>query len=427
MKKFTIHLATSLFFLLFFVSSLNGIDKNNTRMMAQPAISSKYVAFIYAEDLWIANIDGSQPRRLTVDEGIESNPFFSPDGSLIAFSAQYDGNTDVFVIPVEGGVPARLTWHPSADIVRGFTPEGKSILFLSQRSSFTNRYLQLFTVGTGGGFPEKLRIPNAYFACYSPDGNSMAYTPIAPAYQQWKNYRGGRISNIWICSLTDYSVIKIPQPENGCNDSDPMWIRGKIYFLSDREQHPLNYEFINDVHLLVQLRNEKVSRQLISPYSTVLVIEYSGDLGTIPSPAIVDDAFPTILDPKDARINGTTLKYAYNPRWEKGRGYNIYDWYKNDETVEWRFSALRDGEFDVELRYGAPDGCSGNEYMIRMGEQELRSTVQSTGDWYEYRNQIAGSIRIKANTENVLVVQPVKTAGCSLMNLQSIRLLPIVR
>jgi len=234
MKNFTIHLATSLFFLLFFVSSLNGIDKNNTRMMAQPAISSKHIAFIYAEDLWVANIDGSQPRRLTVDEGVESNPFFSPDGSLIAFSAQYDGNTDVFVIPVEGGVPARLTWHPYADIVRGFTPDGKSILFLSQRSSFTNRYFQLFTVGTGGGFPEKLRIPNASSACYSPDGNSMAYTPLAPAYQQWKNYRGGRISNIWICSLTDYSVIKIPQPENGCNDSDPMWIGGKIYFLSDR-------------------------------------------------------------------------------------------------------------------------------------------------------------------------------------------------
>ncbi|MCX6262111.1 MAG: hypothetical protein NTY95_15000, partial [Bacteroidia bacterium] len=78
-------------------------------MMAQPAISADHIAFIYAEDLWVSGTDGSEPRRITVDEGIESNPCFSPDGKLIAFSAQYDGNTDVFIIPVEGGVPTRLT------------------------------------------------------------------------------------------------------------------------------------------------------------------------------------------------------------------------------------------------------------------------------------------------------------------------------
>ena len=85
----------------------SGINSNDTRMMAQPAISANHIAFIYAEDLWIANADGTQPRRLTVDEGIESNPFFSPDGKLIAFNAQYDGNTDVYTIPVEGGVPVK--------------------------------------------------------------------------------------------------------------------------------------------------------------------------------------------------------------------------------------------------------------------------------------------------------------------------------
>jgi tricorn protease len=106
-------------------------------MLTQPAISANHIAFIYAEDLWIANPDGSQPRRLTIDEGIESDPYFSPDGSLIAFSAQYDGNTDVFTIPVEGGIPTRLTWHPGADLVRGFTPDGKSVLFASQRSVFS--------------------------------------------------------------------------------------------------------------------------------------------------------------------------------------------------------------------------------------------------------------------------------------------------
>ncbi len=232
---------TKLFFSLFLaviftltVQNLSGISTTDTRMLAQPAASAGHIAFIYAEDLWVANPDGTDPRRLTVDEGIESDPFFSPDGTLIAFSAQYDGNTDVFVVPAAGGVPVRLTWHPGEDLVRGFTPDGKKVLFASQRSSFTTRYYQLFTVGINGGYPEKLEIPNAWSAAYSPDGTKMAYTPLQPAYQQWKHYRGGRISRIWIYSFADHSVTIIPQPEGGCNDAEPMWKGDKIYFLSDR-------------------------------------------------------------------------------------------------------------------------------------------------------------------------------------------------
>jgi len=210
------------------------IDPNDTRLLSQPAASATNIAFIYAEDLWVANIDGSQPRRITVDEGIESNPFFSPDGKLIAFSAQYDGNTDIFIVPVAGGVPTRLTWHPGTDLARGFTPDGKNILFASQRTVFTNRYHQLFTVPITGGFPTQLEIPNAWSGAYSPDGKKMAYSPIAPRYGQWKHYRGGTISTIWIFSFDDKSAVKIPQPQEGCNDSDPIWIGNTIYFRSDR-------------------------------------------------------------------------------------------------------------------------------------------------------------------------------------------------
>ena len=221
-------------FLVFILENSFCINTNDTRMLSQPVISARHIAFIYAEDLWIANPDGSDPRRLTVDEGVESDPFFSPDGTIIAFSAQYDGNTDVYTVPVEGGIPTRLTWHPGADLVRGFTPDGKSILFASQRSVFSGRYYQLYTVRLTGGFPEKLEIPNAWSASYSPDGRSMAYTPLTPQYQQWKHYRGGTISNIWIYSFSDHSVIKIPQPQGGCNDAEPMWVSGKIFFISDR-------------------------------------------------------------------------------------------------------------------------------------------------------------------------------------------------
>jgi tricorn protease len=232
MKKLTI--IAIMILLSTAVYELSGINTSDTRMLSQPAASAAKIAFIYAEDLWVADSDGSDPRRLTVDEGIESDPFFSPDGELIAFSAQYDGNTDVYVIPSAGGLPARLTWHPGADLVRGFTTDGKKVLFASQRSSFTTRFNQLYTIGIDGGFPEKLKIPNAWSAVYSPDGTKMAYTPLSPAYQQWKHYRGGQISRIWIYSFTDHSVMMVPQPQGGCNDANPMWLGDKIYFLSDR-------------------------------------------------------------------------------------------------------------------------------------------------------------------------------------------------
>jgi len=234
MKKIKITFFAIIFLVLFVQINLFGIEPEDTRMMSQPAISTNHIAFIYAEDLWLANSDGSNPHRLTIDKGRESNSVFSPDGKLIAFSAEYDGNTDVFVVPVTGGVPKRLTWHPGNDIVKGFTNDGNSVLFASQRSVFTRRYLQLFTVPVTGGFPTKLEIPNAWQASYSPDGKSMAYTPIYEVFNQWKNYRGGTISTIWIFSFEDHSVVKVPQPKEGCNDTDPMWIGNTIYFRSDR-------------------------------------------------------------------------------------------------------------------------------------------------------------------------------------------------
>ena len=222
-----------LFFLASTLSSL-AIDPVDTRMLAQPAISSSHIAFVYAEDIWIANKYGSNPRRLTIDEGAESNPVFSPDGKTIAFNGEYDGNIDVFTIPVEGGIPTRLTWHPSPAIVRGFTPDGKSVLFLSPRNAFNNRYAQLYTVAVTGGMASQLAIPNAGWATYSPDGKQMAYTPLNDAFKQWKHYRGGSIANIWIFNFSDNATVRIPQPTGGCNDVSPMWMGNMIYFRSDR-------------------------------------------------------------------------------------------------------------------------------------------------------------------------------------------------
>lgn len=251
-KKYTLGFLLSLT-----LSAAFAIDKQNTRMLTQPAISKFHIAFIYAEDLWIAAADGSDPKRLTVDRGVESNPHFSPDGKTIAFSAQYDGNTDVYTIPVEGGIPKRLTWHPSADIVRGFSPDGKAVLFISARTAFNNRYNELYTVPLEGGMATQLIIPNAFWAAFSPDGKYMAYNPFTDAFRQWKNYRGGTISCIWILSMNDHSAVKIPQPAGGCNDVNPLWQGNFIYFRSDRSGEFNLFSYNTQTKEIKQLTNFK--------------------------------------------------------------------------------------------------------------------------------------------------------------------------
>ena len=291
----------------------DNIDTKDTRMLQQPAISADHIAFIYAEDLWVANLDGSQPRRLTVDEGIESNPVFSPDGKTIAFNGQYDGNTDVYVIPVEGGIPKRLTWHPAADLVRGFSPDGKSVLFISQRALFTNRYFQLFTVPVTGGPATQLEIPNAFYADYSPDAKYMAYVPTPDQFRQWKHYRGGGISRIWQFSFADKSIVKLPQPDGGCNDVQPNWAGNAIYFRSDR-----NGEF----NLYAYDVSSKQIKQL-TDFKDFPVLNISSGNGKI----IYEQAgYLHIYDPATASSKKLTIGIAADllelrPRFAKGAKY----------------------------------------------------------------------------------------------------------
>ncbi len=215
------------------LQSSTGVNVADTRLLQQPAISATHVAFVYAGDLWTARLDGTDVRRLTTDDGVESNPAFSPDGSRIAFSAQYEGNTDVYLMPATGGVPTRLTWHPGPDIVQAFTTDGAAVLFTSGRSVFTNRYAQIFSVPVAGGMPEQLPIPNAAQAAPGPSGR-IAYNPIAGRYEQWKQYRGGTVSRIWIYDPVGHEIEKIPQPPTRSNDTDAMWIENVVYFRSDR-------------------------------------------------------------------------------------------------------------------------------------------------------------------------------------------------
>jgi len=201
-------------------------------LFQQPTVNGTHIVFVYAGDLWIVPREGGDAQRLTAGAGEETDPHFSPDGSTVAFSGAYDGNRDVFVVPARGGVPKRLTYHPGADTAVGWTRDGKRVLFTSSRESYVNIFLRLYTVDLSGGFPTPVPLPMAERGSYSPDGLSLAYEPLAQWQPDWKRYRGGQQDVIWIARLSDSAVEKLPREQS--NDRNPMWVDGRIYFLSDR-------------------------------------------------------------------------------------------------------------------------------------------------------------------------------------------------
>ncbi len=205
---------------------------SNYLLLRKPTLSKTQIAFVYAGDVWVVPREGGEARRLTAGIGTASDPYFSPDGSMIAYDASVDGNRDVYVMPSSGGVAKRLTYHPGSDRVMGWSPDGK-VLFQSGRNSYRH-FDRLYAITlTSGGFPYELPLPIAAEGSYSGDGSRVAYVPLQQWQRAWKRYRGGQTRHIWLATLSDLSIESIPR-ENS-NDFNPMWSGDTVYFLSDRD------------------------------------------------------------------------------------------------------------------------------------------------------------------------------------------------
>lgn len=227
MKRFTLLTLT-----LFFITLIKSFAQVDARMLQYPDVSKTHISFTYGGDIWIVSKSGGTAHKLTTAKGEEVFARFSPDGSIIAFSGNYNGNVDVYVMPSLGGIPDRLTYHGMSDRLITWHPDGKSILFASSRESGKQRFSQFYRVSIKGGLPEKLPVPYGEFASYSPDGSKLAYTNKTIAFRTWKRYLGGTAPDIWIFDLknntSEYAIESIH------NNELPMWHGKNIYFLSDR-------------------------------------------------------------------------------------------------------------------------------------------------------------------------------------------------
>lgn len=236
MKKLTLFF----FVLIFFLAA----GAQEARLLRFPSTNGSEVVFSYAGDLYKASINGGEAQRLTSHIGYEMFPKFSPDGKTIAFTGQYDGNTEVYTVPSTGGEPLRVTYTATNarddigdrmgpnNIVMGWTPNGNDIIYRNRiGSGFTGR---LYLVNDEGGLSTGLPLPEGGFCSYSPDGKKLAYNRVMREFRTWKYYKGGMADDIWIYDADAKSVQNITN--NDAQDIMPMWIGEDIYFMSDRDR-----------------------------------------------------------------------------------------------------------------------------------------------------------------------------------------------
>ncbi len=271
----------------------------------QPTVSKTTIVFTYGGYLWSVPREGGVARQLTTG-GHEGYAVFSPDGTQIAFSGQYDGNTDVYVMPADGGTPKRLTWHPGQDAALGWTPDGKRVLFVSDREAYAD-FTRFYTVPTEGGVAEVLPMWRAFNGQYSPDGTRIAYVPNFQWQQAWKRYRGGQTTPIYLVNLKDLQVEKVPR-ENS-NDASPVWLGDTVYFLSDRNGPVTLFAYDTKSKSVKQvLENKGLDLKSVSAGPDALVYEQFGGI--------------YLFDPQSGKSSRVNIQIAGDlpatrPHWEK--------------------------------------------------------------------------------------------------------------
>lgn len=228
----------TLLLLLLFCLIESADAQKSAQLLQHPDVSETHITFIYGDNVWIVPKSGGVAHQLSSPEGAESYPRFSPDGSMVAFTANYDGNSDVYLIDIHGGIPKRLTFHGQFDRVLGWTPDGESILFASSRESGRQRYNQFYTVSKRGGAPSKLPIPYGEFASFSPNGQKIAFTDRSRVNRNWKRYRGGTAPDISVFDLETFATENITN--SSANDELPMWNGEAIYYMSDNGPNKRN-------------------------------------------------------------------------------------------------------------------------------------------------------------------------------------------
>jgi tricorn protease len=362
-----------------------------TRLLRFPAIHGNQIVFTYAGDLYTVASGGGVARKLTNHEGFEMFPRFSHDGKWIAFTGQYDGNTEVYVIPSEGGVPRRLTFTATLgrddvsdrmgpnNLVMGWKHDDRHIVFRSRMHEFNDFKGQLYTVSLDGDIPEQLPLPYGGFCSYSPDDQKLVYNRIFREFRTWKRYRGGMTDDVWIYDFATKKTENITN--NPAGDIEPMWSGNKIYFLSDRDS-------VKRMNLYVYDLTTKDTKQLTS------FAEFDIKFSSLGDNAIVFENGGYIYKFDLATEKTEKVPVSIEDDLVGGRGgiTNVSDNITNYEISPDGKRALFGGRgdiFTVPAKYGAVRNLTNTP-----GIHERNSKWSPNGKWIAYISDATGEDEI---------------------------------
>lgn len=369
---------------------------NETRLLRFPTIHGNQIVFTYAGDLYTVGTNGGVARKLTNHDGFEMFARFSPDGKNIAFTGQYDGNTEVYVMPSEGGIPKRLTYTATLDrddvsdrmgpnnLVMGWK-DNKTVLYRSRVNEPNSMKGQLFLVSLDGGLPQQLPLPRGGFASFSPDGKKLAYNQIFREFRTWKRYRGGQADEISVYDFDTKETIKIT--DNVAQDIIPMWAGSKIYFVSDRDDNRRMNIFSYDF-------NTKQTRQV------TLFTEFDVKFPSVGDKSIVieNGGYLYTLDLATENVQKVTV--SINEDFAVGRG-GLIDVSKSVTNYEISpdgnraLFGARGDVFTVPAKHGATRNITGTP-----GVHERNSKWSPDGKWIAYVSDASGEDEISLVSQN---------------------------
>lgn len=215
----------------------------DTRLLRYADIHKNSVTFVYAGDIYVADINSGESQRLTDHIGFEAFPKFSPDGSQIAFSAEYNGSRQVYVMNSDGSSSKQLTFYNDVGPMppRGgfdyrildWTPDGQHIVFRANRLPYGQRMGKPYKISVDGGMETPLAVPETGGGMLSTDGSKFIYTPIDREFRTWKRTRGGRAQDVWMYDLENN--ISKQLTDHRATDHQPTVVGDDIFFVSDRD------------------------------------------------------------------------------------------------------------------------------------------------------------------------------------------------